>query len=166
MTDNMLKELLKHSRFHYIIKRLLKDDFDMAKWELEILEDIDKYVIQGEDSERKTTQEDIDQYNGTFVRLMKTTFDDFKFITNKYFDGLMFQLYSFKDDIVYSDVLNQDAETLKRWYKELPKESSFLCSETYLIIIKPDKIEHWIRTEAIREVDRFIKVVVDGSKAK
>ena len=77
-------------------------DFDMSQWENELVDDIKTYMcnyinhgLKNDKLMKEVSKDNIEKYNNTFIRLMKTTFEDFDFADEKVVGGFRFQAYSF-----------------------------------------------------------------------
>ena len=154
-------------------------NFDLVPWEKEMLDDIRNfmadYVRVGQDSEllkNEASDQNLQQYSQTFLRLMNKTYPHLKKCKELKHKDLILVAFSFSNEDNSLLELNDS-----NWLETLPslitkeKTNSLrtqrvirIYTGDILIIVKPNKLRYWIRSTAIRDVDDVIVEIFKGEK--
>jgi hypothetical protein len=154
-------------------------DFDFVPWEKELLDDIRNYMADyvriGQDSEllkKEASDQDLQQYSQTFLRLMNKTYPHLKKCKELKHKDFRLVAFSFSDEDSYLPGLDDLS-----WLETLPsliekeKTNSLrtqrvirIYTGDILIIVKPNKLRYWIRSTAIHDVDDVIVDILKGEK--
>jgi hypothetical protein len=161
-------------------------EFDFVPWEKELLDDVRNYMADyvrvGQDSEllkNEASDQDLQQYSQTFLRLMNKTYPHLK--EGRKLKHKDFRLVAFSFSNVAFSFSNEDNSLSELDASDwLEKLSSLITKEKtnslrtqrviriytgdILIIVKPNKLRYWIRSTAIRDVDDVIVEIFKGEK--
>jgi type I restriction-modification system DNA methylase subunit len=154
--------------------------FDLVPWEKELLDDIRNYMAEyvriGQNSEllkNEASEEDLQHYSQTFLRLMNKTYPNLKKCKERQNNDFRLIAFSFAgNDNALSELDDSNwLETLSTLI-EKEKKNDILRTQRViriytgdiLIIVKPNRLRYWIRSTAIRDVDDVIIDIFKGEK--
>jgi len=152
-------------------------NFDLVPWEKELLDDIRNYMAEyvrvGQDSEllkNEASDQDLQQYLQTFLRLMNKTYPKLKKCKELTHKDFRLVAFSFSDDNNSLPELD-DSNWLETLSSLITKEKTYtlrtqrvvrIYTGDILIIVKPNRLRYWIRSTAIRDVDDVIVDILNG----
>jgi hypothetical protein len=155
------------------------NDFDLVPWERELLDDVHNYMAEyvriGQNSEllrNRASDQDLQHYSQTFLRLMNKTYPHFKKRKELTHSDFRLVAFSFSDeDNIFSEL--DDSNWLETLPSLIKKEDTDILrtkrivriyTGDILIIVKPNKLRYWICSAAIRDVDDVIAYIFNGVK--
>jgi hypothetical protein len=155
------------------------DNFDLAEWEKELLNDITDYladyVRKGQNStllEKIATDKDLENYSKTFLRIIKNVYPAMQLVTQEISNNSTLVVFSFSgkiDNLSFLDSLdcleNLQSLITKGQSKILRTQRVIrIFTGNSLILVKPSRLRYWIRSTAIQDVDDVIVEIMRGGK--